>query len=155
MLSRWSVASTWGCLVVYALVAAVSGRAAPFERSRQGSSGDTGVEDVVISAERFSFTPSEITVRRGTTLRLRVHSQDTMHGFRILGTPINATVPKRGRGEVVLTFRADVVGEFEFECSKLCGAGHAFMRGAIIVRPEDSHGSPGDTAWARGSRGVR
>ena len=30
-------------------------------------------------------------------------------------------------------FEAREVGRYEFECSRLCGAGHNFMRGAIVV----------------------
>ena len=57
---------------------------------------------VEIVAERFTFTPSEIRVPVGTTLELRVRSDDTMHGFRIVGRNVNLTVPKRRQGEIVV-----------------------------------------------------
>ena len=88
---------------------------------------------VRIVAERFSFTPSQITVPIGTTLELRVRSEDTAHGFRIVGGDVNVAVPKRRQGEAVVVFEATEVGRYRFECSRLCGAGHNFMRGAIIV----------------------
>ena len=88
---------------------------------------------VRIVAERFSFTPSQITVPIGTTLGLRVRSEDTAHGFRIVGGDVNVAVPKRRQGEAVVVFEATEVGRYRFECSRLCGAGHNFMRGAIIV----------------------
>lgn len=88
---------------------------------------------VTILAERFSFTPSEIHVAVGTSLELRIHSNDTMHGFRIIGNNVNVLVPKRRQGEAIVRFEAVDVGRYEFECSRLCGAGHNFMRGAIIV----------------------
>ena len=50
---------------------------------------------VEIVAERFSFTPSQVRVPVGTTLELRVRSEDTMHGFQIVGQSINVDVPKR------------------------------------------------------------
>ena len=90
---------------------------------------------VEIVAERFTFTPSEIRVPVGTTLELRVRSDDTMHGFRIVGGNVNLTVPKRRQGEAVVSFEADEVGRFRFECSRLCGAGHNFMQGEIVVEP--------------------
>ena len=86
-----------------------------------------------IVAERFSFTPSEIRVQVGTTLELRVRSNDTMHGFRIVGRNVNLTVPKRRQGEAVVLFEANEVGRFRFECSRMCGAGHSFMQGEIVV----------------------
>ena len=88
---------------------------------------------VTIIAERFSFTPSEVHVLIGTTLELRISSADTMHGFRIVGGNVNILVPKRRQGEAVVNFEATKVGRYEFECSRLCGAGHNFMRGAIVV----------------------
>ena len=88
---------------------------------------------VRIVAERFSFTPSQITVPIGTTVELRVRSEDTAHGFRIIGGDVNVAVPKRRQGEAVVVFEATKVWRYRFECSRLCGAGHNFMRGAIIV----------------------
>ena len=96
-----------------------------------GADGERRV--VRILAERFSFTPSEIRVPRGVTLELRIRSDDTMHGFRIVGRNVNLLVPKRRQGEAVVVFEATAAGRYEFECSRLCGAGHNFMRGAIVV----------------------
>lgn len=96
-----------------------------------GADGERRV--VRILAERFSFTPSEIRVPRGVVLELRIRSDDTMHGFRIVGRDVNLLVPKRRQGEAVVVFEAAETGRYEFECSRLCGAGHNFMRGAIVV----------------------
>lgn len=91
------------------------------------------VEVVEIRAERFTFTPSELRVKAGTMVEIRLRSDDTNHGFHLIGTPINVLLPKRGRGVATVRFRADKPGRYTFECSKLCGAGHSFMRGALIV----------------------
>jgi len=87
---------------------------------------------VEISAERFSFNPSEIRVKSGTRLEIRLLSEDTNHGFSIKGTDVDIEIPKRGKGMASVTFQAEA-GRYTFECSKLCGAGHSFMRGVIIV----------------------
>jgi len=87
---------------------------------------------IEISAERFSFNPSEIRVKAGTKIEIRLTSEDTMHGFHIVGTDINLELPKRGRGVASATFQP-TPGRYEFECSRLCGAGHSFMRGVIIA----------------------
>lgn len=89
---------------------------------------------VRVTAERFSFTPSEIVVDAGEEIELRLKSDDTAHGFRIAGTGINITIPKRGRTEVSTTIRLAEPGRYAFECSRMCGAGHNFMRGVLIVR---------------------
>jgi len=96
-----------------------------------GSSQDRKV--VRVTAERFTFTPSQIKVKRGTVIEFRLKSDDTNHGFRIVGSDANVIIPKRGRGEATLIFRADNSGRYTFECSKMCGAGHSFMRGLITV----------------------
>jgi cytochrome c oxidase subunit 2 len=87
---------------------------------------------VEITAERFSFNPSEIRVKAGTPLEIRLTSEDTMHGFHIIGTDIDIELPKRGRGTATVKFQP-AAGRYTFECSRLCGAGHSFMRGVIIA----------------------
>ncbi len=90
---------------------------------------------VQVTAERFSFTPSEITVTHGTVIEFRLTSEDTNHGFRILGQSVDVTIPKRGRGDATVRFTPPDVGRYTFECSRMCGAGHSFMRGTIDVKP--------------------
>jgi cytochrome c oxidase subunit 2 len=90
------------------------------------------VRVVEIGAERFSFTPSEVRVKAGTRLEIRLTSDDTSHGFRLRGTDIDVEIPKRGRGRASVVFQP-AAGRYTFECSRVCGAGHAFMRGVIIV----------------------
>ena len=96
---------------------------------------------VQIVAERFTFTPSRIEVPVGTTVEIHIRSEDTNHGFHIVGGR-NVIIPKRRLGEAVVVFEADEVGEYRFECSKLCGAGHNFMKGEIIVTAADEEDAP-------------
>jgi len=87
---------------------------------------------IEISAERFAFTPSEIRVKADTRLEIRLESDDTAHGFHIVGTDVDIELPKRGRGAATVTFQPKP-GRYTFECSRVCGAGHEFMRGVIIA----------------------
>jgi cytochrome c oxidase subunit 2 len=119
------------CMVV--VVAAVS--------SQDEQPASPVVQTVDVLAERFSFTPSEIKTTVGTTLQIRLESDDTSHGFRIIGTDVNIEIPKRGRGTTTVTFNAEKAGRYTFECSQLCGAGHSFMRGVIIVSDAKPAGS--------------
>ena len=100
----------------------------------QAPERDAPVQTVEVSAERFTFTPSQIKTTLGTTLRIRLRSDDTTHGFRIVGTNTNIEVPKRGHGVATVDFTPEHAGKYEFQCAKLCGAGHAFMRGVIVVK---------------------
>ena len=99
---------------------------------RRAGQAETPTQVVEITAERFSFSPSEIRTKAGTTLQILLRSDDTAHGFRIIGTDVNVELPKRGRGVVTVTF-VPKAGRYTFECSSLCGAGHDFMRGTIVA----------------------
>lgn len=88
---------------------------------------------IEIFVERFSFTPSEFRVKVGAPVEIRLRSDDTDHGFRIIGTDVNVTIPKRGKGIATVTFVPPQPGKYVFECSKLCGAGHSFMRGTLVA----------------------
>ncbi|HET7220097.1 MAG TPA: cupredoxin domain-containing protein [Vicinamibacterales bacterium] len=88
---------------------------------------------VTVDAERFSFTPSRIHVTVGEEIDIHLRSADTAHGFKVEGTDINVEIPKRGKGEIVVRYKAAAAGRFRFECSRMCGAGHDFMHGEIVV----------------------
>jgi cytochrome c oxidase subunit 2 len=100
--------------------------------ARRGQAPERRV--IRISAERFLFTPSEIKLTVGDNVEFRLTSDDTAHGFRLAGTDVDIAIPKRGAGEIAVAFTADKPGRWTFECSRMCGAGHHFMRGVVIVR---------------------
>jgi cytochrome c oxidase subunit 2 len=102
------------------------------------SANAQGPRVVRVSAERFAFTPSRIEMTAGEEVELRIKSNDTAHGFRIVGLETNVVVPKRGKGEITVLLRVDKPGRYVFECSRMCGAGHNFMRGELIVRERTS-----------------
>lgn len=89
---------------------------------------------ITISAERFVFNPSKITLKQGQLVEFVIVSDDTDHGFRIPGTGIDIAIPPSGAGEARIKFLAKDKGKFVFECSRPCGAGHNIMRGEIIVK---------------------
>jgi len=122
---------SWRRFVVGGALLAVVGSQTPLVAWRAGQSERRVVR---VKAERFAFTPSEITMTVGQEIEIRLKSDDTAHGFRLVGKDVNLTIPKRGQGEVVVTFKGERAGRYEFECSHLCGAGHSFMRGIILVK---------------------
>ena len=95
---------------------------------------------IEINAERFQFWPSQVIVMEGEDVELRLRSDDTIHGFRIVGVSTNLEIPKRGHGYAVTRFTGSP-GRYTFECNRLCGAGHNFMRGEIIVRSAATRGT--------------
>jgi len=121
---RTVAAVVFGLALMAGMVVSLIGQTPPAPRA------------VRVTAERFSFTPSEITVAPGAEIEFHLRSEDTAHGFRILGHQVDIAIPKRGRGEAIVRFVAPGPGKYTFECSRMCGAGHSFMRGTLIVKAD-------------------
>ena len=133
-----TMSAHWPRVARVAVVAAAAywSGAAGFPASLEASAPHVqagGEQTVDVTAERFSFTPSEIRVKAGTRLQIRLVSEDTDHGFKIPDTDIDVRIPKRNRGTTTVTFDAKTPGRYTFQCSHVCGAGHSFMRGEIVV----------------------
>jgi cytochrome c oxidase subunit 2 len=114
-----------------AVLAVTGAAAAASDRALAGARPQA--EKVEITAERFAFTPSEVRARVGVPLDIVLSSEDTDHGFQIPEADINVRIPKRHRGSITVTFTAEKPGRYAFQCSHVCGAGHSFMRGTIVV----------------------
>ena len=89
---------------------------------------------ITIVAERFTFSPSRITVKQGESIELVLTSEDTDHGFRIPDAKVDVAIPQQGKGEARVRLVLNRKGRYVFECSRPCGAGHNLMRGEIVVK---------------------
>ena len=78
-----------------------------------------------ITAKRFAYTPSEITLKKGQSVVLVIKSLDVAHGLRFRDFDLNAKVEKGG--SVELKFTPDKTGDFAGHCSVFCGSGHGGM----------------------------
>ncbi len=89
------------------------------------------VNTIQMTAKRYEFTPREIHVKQGETVRLVITAMDHNHGIQIKEFNIKEKLPK---GETkTVEFVAKTKGTFEFHCSEFCGIGHHGMKGKIIV----------------------
>jgi cytochrome c oxidase subunit II len=89
------------------------------------------VKRVEIVAKRFSYEPSEITLKRGQPVELVLNSTDTTHGFAIRELGINLVAKEGAHNEV--TFTPSKTGEFSGKCNVFCGTGHSSMRMTVRV----------------------
>jgi cytochrome c oxidase subunit II len=96
-----------------------------------GASTPTSGKKIDINAKRFSYQPSEITVKKGEPVTLVFHSQDVNHGFVSDEFHVKADIPKRGTAQV--TFTPEEAGDFSGKCAHFCGAGHGQMQLTIHV----------------------
>ncbi|MBM3232673.1 cytochrome C oxidase subunit II [Candidatus Pacearchaeota archaeon] len=87
----------------------------------------TSVEPRIINvkAERFTYAPSLIKVKKGEKVRLVVENVDTAHGIMISELSVS--------GIDSVEFIADKAGTYEFRCPTMCGSGHREMKGKLIV----------------------
>jgi cytochrome c oxidase subunit 2 len=89
------------------------------------------VEEVVLEARRFEFSPSTVTVTAGSTVKMTIKSVDVQHGFSLPDFNISETLEPNKTVEI--EFVADKKGTFNFFCNTYCGAGHSSMNGRLIV----------------------
>ena len=84
-----------------------------------------------LTARKYQFSPTTISVKQGDRVRLIITAIDADHGFKLEAFNIGRTLSK---GEpVTIEFTADRTGSFPFECSHFCGLGHRKMKGQLIV----------------------
>jgi cytochrome c oxidase subunit 2 len=86
---------------------------------------------VRIVAKRFTYTPSEITLKKGEPVVLELVSEDRVHGFKLPAFKIRTDVRPNEVTRVPLT--PDKTGTFTFACDVFCGDGHDDMTGTLIV----------------------
>ncbi len=92
----------------------------------------TETKEFNITAKKWQFEPSVITVNKGDKVRLVVKSIDVSHGLIISEFGINQELEP---GETkIIEFTADKIGTFSFFCSVYCGSGHGEMKGSLIVK---------------------
>jgi cytochrome c oxidase subunit 2 len=87
---------------------------------------------IEISAKRFSYTPSEITLKKGEPVVLVFHSEDVTHGFKLSELNIDSGDIKKGK-ETEVSFTPTQLGHFVGKCAHFCGAGHGSMKLQIDV----------------------
>jgi cytochrome c oxidase subunit II len=84
-----------------------------------------------ITAKKFSYSPSTITVKKGIPVVLQFKSLDRMHGFYCPGLDIRTDIMPLDVTR--LRFVPLKAGKFPFHCDNFCGEGHERMTGEIIV----------------------
>lgn len=84
-----------------------------------------------MTAKRFEYSPSEITVRKGVPVVLEITSLDRDHGFKLREFGVRADIKP---GEVTrVRIVPNRTGRFPFECDVFCGTGHEDMSGELVV----------------------
>jgi cytochrome c oxidase subunit II len=86
---------------------------------------------ITITAKRFAFSPSEITLKRGEAVTLIIQSDDVSHGLVIEDLGLRTEIKKGQATSVTIT--PERVGEFGGKCAHFCGSGHGSMTLSVEV----------------------
>lgn len=86
---------------------------------------------IEITAKRFAFSPDKITLKKGQTVKLRLHSEDVTHGFFLRPLHLDEEIPAGESIDVTVT--PDTAGTFTTICDHFCGANHGNMNMTIVV----------------------
>ncbi len=84
-----------------------------------------------MTAEHFHFTPEELHVSAGTLVTLKITAIDGTHGFKLGAFGIKQKIEENETK--VIEFYAGEKGEYGFRCSHLCGIGHFWMTGKVVI----------------------
>jgi cytochrome c oxidase subunit II len=86
---------------------------------------------IPMRAKKFSYEPSEVTLKLNEPVTFQLTSADVVMGFSVPDFKARGTIIPGQMIEVSMT--PDKVGEFTFLCDVFCGSGHENMEGTIRV----------------------
>jgi cytochrome c oxidase subunit II len=86
---------------------------------------------IQITAKKFEFSPSQITLKKGEPVILRLSSSDRVHGFMSKPLKIDTDIPSDTSKDVAVT--PDTAGDFTVICDHYCGTGHGNMKMKVTV----------------------
>jgi cytochrome c oxidase subunit 2 len=98
-----------------------------------GADGELDTEDDI-------RTVDELHVEKGKTYHYKLESRDVLHSFSVPTFRLKQdAVPGR---EITGWFKPTLAGEFDIQCTEICGIGHGIMVAKIHVETPEEH-----SAW--------
>jgi cytochrome c oxidase subunit 2 len=86
---------------------------------------------IEISAKKFAFSPSAITLKKGEPVILRLTSADRVHGF--MSRPLKIDTDIAAGKTTDIAVMPDTAGNFTVICDHYCGTGHGNMKMKVAV----------------------
>jgi cytochrome c oxidase subunit 2 len=86
---------------------------------------------IEITAKKYDFSPSQITLKKGEPVILRVMSADRIHGFMSRPLKIDTDITPGKATDVAIT--PATAGNFTVICDHYCGTGHGNMKMKVAV----------------------
>ena len=105
--------------------------AANLAHAIESASAAVNPKVIEITAKKFEFTPSEITLKKGEPVILRLTSTDRVHGFMSKPLKVDTDIPAGKTTDIAVT--PDTAGDFTIICDHYCGTGHGNMKMKVTV----------------------
>ena len=86
---------------------------------------------IEIKAKKFAFSPSEITLKKGEPVILRLTTEDRTHGFLLKPFKIDTDILPGKVTDIAVTPTA--TGQYLVICDHYCGTGHGNMHMKLTV----------------------
>lgn len=86
--------------------------------------------DVYLVGRTWQWS-SILELKKGSTYRVHISSEDLQHGFSL--QPVNLNFQVLPGYDYVITLTPDKAGEYQIVCNEFCGIGHNLMIGKITV----------------------
>ena len=99
--------------------------------AQENAGAQPAVKTIEITAKRYGFSPSEITLKKGEPVKLVLKTSDVTHGLFLRPLKIDAIVAPGDPQEVNIT--PEKTGDFTAVCDHFCGAGHSDMNMTVHV----------------------
>ena len=121
--------------IIYAAAVGISLAAltpnATLVRAQEAASAAVEPQVIEISAKKYEFSPSEITLKKGEPVILRLTSADRVHGFMSKPLKIDTDIADGKTTDVAVN--PDTAGNFTVICDHYCGTGHGNMKMKVTV----------------------
>src|ERR1700733_14913391 len=92
---------------------------------------DVNPKVIEITAKKFEFSPSEITLKKGQPVILRLTTADRVHGFFSKPLKFDTDIAVGKTTDVAIT--PDTAGDYTVICDHYCGTGHGGMKMKVTV----------------------
>ncbi|MCU1226243.1 MAG: quinol oxidase [Edaphobacter sp.] len=86
---------------------------------------------IEVHAKRYSFSPGEITIKKGERVTLILTTDDVAHSLVIRGLNLKKEIAKGHPVRTVIS--SDREGDFAGQCGRFCGSGHGLMKFIVHV----------------------
>jgi cytochrome c oxidase subunit II len=100
-------------------------------RAQESASAAVEPQVIEISAKKYEFSPSQITLKKGEPVILRLTSADRVHGFMSKPLKIDTDIAAGKTTDVAVT--PATAGNFTVICDHYCGTGHGNMKMKVAV----------------------